>query len=47
MWDVSTFFKTPGVGGALACSVIAILVTCYGLTIRWISKGHQKGPERR
>ena len=45
MWSVETVFQTPGVGGAVACAVIAILIACYGLTIRWIAKGHQEETE--
>ncbi len=45
MWNVETVFQTPGVGGAVACGVITILVCCYGLTIRWISKGHEEEAE--
>ncbi len=41
MWNVDALLKTPGVGGAVACAVVVILVVCYGLTIRWISKGHK------
>ena len=37
--NVQTFFQTPGIGGAVAITVIAILVACYGLTVRWIAKG--------
>jgi hypothetical protein len=33
IFDVSCF------GGALAVSIIAILILCYGLTTRWIIKG--------
>ena len=40
MWNVNALFETPGVGGAVACTVIVILVACYALTIRWISKGY-------
>jgi len=45
MWNVDAFFQTPGVGGAVACTVIVILITCYGLTIRWISRGHEEETE--
>lgn len=47
MWNVEALFQTPGVGGATACSIIVILLVCYGLTIRWISKGHQDNSEGR
>ena len=40
--NVNVFFETPGVGGAVACTVIVLLVACYGLTIRWISRGHEE-----
>ena len=39
MWNMNTVFETPGVGGAVACTAIVILVACYGLTIKWISNG--------
>ncbi|HEX3001642.1 MAG TPA: hypothetical protein VHN82_04635 [Methanoregula sp.] len=35
-------FDLPGFGGAVACTVINTLIICYGLTVRWISKGHKK-----
>ncbi len=38
---LDAFFNTPGVGGVLACAVIVTLALSYGLTIRWISKGHK------
>jgi hypothetical protein len=41
MIDVETLFQTPGVGGAVAATAILTLITCYGLTIRWISRGHE------
>jgi hypothetical protein len=41
MWNVEAFFETPGVGGAVAASIIVILALCYGLTIRWISRGRE------
>ena len=44
MENLEAIFETPGVGGALACAVIVTLVVCYGLTIRWIAKGHEDQP---
>ena len=46
MWNVEAFFETPGVGGAVACTVIAVLIVCYGLTIKWIAKGHESKTKR-
>ena len=46
MWYVDLIFDTPGVGGVVACSVITTLVVCYGLTVRWISKGHEDKAEK-
>ncbi len=39
MWNIDTILKEPGLGGVMACVVIVVLAVCYGLTIRWISKG--------
>ena len=44
MWNL--FFEIPGVGGAVAATVITTLIICYGLTIKWISKGQKDGTER-
>jgi hypothetical protein len=33
--------NTPGIGGLLALAVIVVLVTTYGLTLVWISKGYE------
>ncbi len=41
MGYVDYILNTPGFGGLVACAVIVTLVTCYGLTIVWISKGHE------
>ncbi len=46
MQFVDAFFNTPGVGGVVAGTVIATLIICYGLTIRWISKGEENSAER-
>lgn len=43
--DVSTFFETPGFGGAVALSVIVILVICYFLTLRWVARGQVEKTE--
>lgn len=42
MCDVSVFFDTPGIGGAVWGCVFATLIVCYGFTIRWISKGQSQ-----
>ncbi len=34
-------FDISGLGGALAASLIIALIVCYGLTVRWISKGYK------
>jgi hypothetical protein len=46
MQFVDVVFNTPGVGGLVAGSVISILIVCYGLTVRWISKGEENSAER-
>jgi hypothetical protein len=38
---MGTIFDLAGFGGALAVSIISILMVCYGLTIRWIVKGYR------
>jgi hypothetical protein len=38
-------FDLPGFGGAVACSIIATLIICYGLTIRGIAKGQKEKSE--
>jgi hypothetical protein len=38
---MGTIFDLAGFGGALAASIISILMVCYGLTIRWIAKGYR------
>ena len=45
MWSAKAIFETPGVGGIVAAGAIATLLVCYGLTIRWISKGHEKAKD--
>jgi len=45
MWNAEAVFQTPGVGGAVACTVIVVLVACYSLTLRWISKGRKDETE--
>jgi hypothetical protein len=35
-------FDMSGFGGVLALSIISALITCYGLTIRWIAKGQKE-----
>jgi hypothetical protein len=39
---MGSIFDLSGFGGALAASIISILVICYGLTIRWIAKGYKE-----
>lgn len=39
MWFIEALVNTPGVGGAIACAAIGAVVICYGMTIRWISRG--------
>ena len=36
---MGSIFDMSGLGGALAVSIIAVLILCYGLTTRWIIKG--------
>lgn len=43
---LDAFFNTPGVGGVLVIVVVTTLILCYGLTIRWISKGHEDKAEK-
>ncbi|MHC4663999.1 MAG: hypothetical protein ACYS8W_20240 [Planctomycetota bacterium] len=33
-------FNTSGIGGLAVCIIVVTLVSGYGLTVRWISKGH-------
>ena len=40
MWNLEILFETPGAGGVVWSTVITFLIVCYGLTIKWISKGH-------
>jgi len=40
---MGSIFDLSGFGGVLALSIISILVICYGLTIRWITKGRGRG----
>ena len=42
---LDALFDTPGVGGAVVCAAVVILIVCYGLTIKWISKGHEDKTE--
>lgn len=41
--SMGSIFDISGFGGVLALSIISILITCYGLTIRWIAKGKKGG----
>lgn len=36
---MGAIFDSSGFGGALAVSIVSVLVVCYGLTLRWIAKG--------
>jgi len=47
MFDVSAFFDTPSIGGAVWGCVFATLIVCYGFTIRWISKGQTDEKEEK
>jgi hypothetical protein len=39
---MGNIFDISGFGGALAISIISILIACYGLTIRWIAEGQKE-----
>jgi len=41
MPDISFFFETPGVGGVIATTVITTIIISYGLTLRWVLRGHE------
>ena len=41
MPDISFFFETPGVGGVIAATVITTIIIAYGLTLRWVVRGHE------
>jgi len=43
---INAFFNTPGIGGLVAGTAVATLVTCYALTVRWISRGHESDTEK-
>jgi len=47
MCYVDAIFNTAGGGGIVAGVVITALIVCYGLTIRWIARGHEDESERR
>jgi len=38
---LEALLDVPGFGGALACAVIATLIVCYYLTLKWILKGYE------
>ena len=38
---IDELFNTAGYGGLAVGAIVVTLVLCYGLTIRWISKGHK------
>ena len=42
---MGNLFDIPGIGGAVACTVITTLIICYGMMIRWITKGHKEKSE--
>ena len=44
---VDAIFNTARVGGIVAGTLIVTLVACYGLTVRWISNGHEGKAERQ
>lgn len=39
---MGSIFDLAGFGGAVAASIISILIICYGLTIRRITKGYKE-----
>jgi len=41
MPDINIFFETPGVGGVIAATVITTIIISYGLTLRWVLRGHE------
>lgn len=47
MSNFDMVLDTPGLGGAIAGAAVVILVTCYGLTIRWISRGEEEPTDQQ
>ena len=47
MPDMTTFFQTPGVGGVIAAAVITSIIITYGLTLRWVIRGHEDNKENK
>jgi hypothetical protein len=41
VFTMGSIFDMSGFGGILAFSIISALITCYGMTIRWIAKGRK------
>ncbi len=39
---MGTIFDLAGFGGAVAASIISILIVCYGLTIRRIARAYKE-----
>ena len=47
MPDISIFFETPGVGGVIAATVITTIIISYGLTLRWVLRGHEDNKDNQ
>ena len=39
--NMTVFFETAGVGGAVAFTAITTLVICYYLTLKWVVRGQE------
>jgi len=42
---IDELFNTSGYGGLAVGAIVVILVLSYGLTLRWITKGHSDKKE--
>ena len=40
--DMIRFFEMPGIGGAIAATVITSLLICYYLTLKWVARGQEE-----
>jgi len=47
MPDINIFFETPGVGGVIAAAVITTIIITYGLTLRWVLRGHGEDADKQ
>ncbi len=47
MPDINVFFETPGVGGVIAAVVITSIIITYGLTLRWVLRGHEDSKDNQ